>query len=65
MMSFEMLGTAPLAIEGIRHLWAYLDSGMGSTVLQVLVAGLLSSTFLVKSWVGQIHDPFWANTRKS
>ena len=60
-----MLGTAPLAIQGIRHLWAYLDPGMGSTVLQVLVAGLLSSTFLVKSRIRKIGDTLWAKARKS
>jgi hypothetical protein len=64
MMSFEMLGTAPLAIQGIPYLWSYLDPGMGSMVLQVLLAGLLSSTFLLKSWARQIRDAFWDRTRK-
>jgi hypothetical protein len=65
MMSVEMLGTAPLSIQGIPHLWAYLDPGMGSMVLQVLLAGLLSSTFFVKSLTRQIRDALWVRTRKS
>jgi hypothetical protein len=35
--------------------WAYLDPGAGSMVLQVLLAGILSSVFFVKSWARQIR----------
>ena len=65
MVSFVMLGTAPLAFQGIPHLWAYLDPGMGSMVFQVLLAGMLSSTFFVKSWTRQIRDTLWVRTKKS
>ena len=57
-----MVDCAQTAVPG---LWAYLDPGMGSMVLQVLVAGLLSSTFFLKSWVRQVRDAFWAKARKS
>ena len=48
-------------------LWAYLDPGTGSMVLQVLlVVGLLSSTFFLKSWVRQAREALVATrTRKS
>ena len=62
MASFEMFDCARTAVPG---LWAYLDPGMGSMVLQVLVAGLLSSTFFLKSRVRQVRDVFWAKARKS
>jgi hypothetical protein len=32
-------------------LWGYLDPGTGSMVFQVLLAGLLSTAFFVKSWL--------------
>jgi hypothetical protein len=37
----------------------YLDPGSGSMMLQVLLAGLLSSSFFVKSWIRQIRDGGW------
>ncbi len=46
-------------------LWAYLDPGTGSMVFQVLVAGLLSSTFLLKSWMRSLRDGLWMKTRNS
>jgi hypothetical protein len=36
--------------------WAYLDPGIGSMVLQILLAGALSSAFFVKSWIRQIRN---------
>jgi hypothetical protein len=60
--SFEIAGPA---IQAMPRLWAYLDPGMGSMVLQVLVAGLLSSTFFVKSWARQVRDALWTRARKS
>ncbi len=46
-------------------LWAYLDPGMGSMLFQVLVAGLLSSSFFLKSWVRSIRDGVRLKTRNS
>jgi hypothetical protein len=36
--------------------WGYLDPGTGSMVLQILLAGMLSSIFFVKSWIRYIRD---------
>lgn len=63
MMGFELFEIARPATRSAPCLWAYLDPGMGSMVLQVLVAGLLSSSFFLKSWARQVRDAFWA--RKS
>jgi hypothetical protein len=65
MMSFETLETAQMAIQAGPCLWAYLDPGMGSMVLQVLLAGLLSSSFFLKSWLRQVRETFWVKARKS
>jgi hypothetical protein len=65
MMSFESFDAARMAMQAAPHLWAYLDPGMGSMVLQVLAAGLLSASFFLKTWVRQIRETFWARTRKS
>ena len=65
MTSFESFDAARTAMQSAPCLWAYLDPGMGSMVLQVLLAGLLSSSFFVKSWFRQVRESFWAKTRKS
>ena len=36
--------------------WAYLDPGTGSMVLQVVMAGLLGSALFVKTWIRQVRD---------
>jgi hypothetical protein len=43
-------------VETIPLYWAYLDPGTGSMMLQILLAGVLSSSFFVKSWIRQIRD---------
>jgi hypothetical protein len=43
------------AIGGLPGLWVYLDPGMGSMALQVLLAGLLSASFFVRTWMRQIR----------
>jgi hypothetical protein len=66
MMSFESFDAARMAMQTAPGLWAYLDPGMGSMVLQVLLAGLLSSSFFLKSWARQVRDALWAGrARKS
>jgi hypothetical protein len=65
MLSFESFDAARMAMQSAPHLWAYLDPGMGSMVLQVLLAGLLSSSLFLKTWVRQVREALWAKTRKS
>jgi hypothetical protein len=43
-------------VDTIPLYWAYLDPGTGSMMLQILLAGALSSMFFVKSWFRQIRD---------
>ena len=35
---------------------AYLDPGTGSLLLQLLIAGLLSGMFFMKSYCGRVQD---------
>ena len=51
------------AFEVLPLNWAYLDPGTGSMVLQVVLAGLLSTSFFVKSWIRQIRDGGWVKKR--
>jgi hypothetical protein len=66
MMGFETFEIARPVMQAAPGLWAYLDPGMGSMVLQVLLAGLLSSSFFLKSWARQLRDALGAGrVRKS
>jgi hypothetical protein len=64
-VSFDTFQIVETAIQAAPRLWGYLDPGMGSMVFQVLVAGLLSTSFFLKSWIRQIRDTLWVKTRKS
>jgi hypothetical protein len=44
--------------QGIAGLWAYLDPGSGSLALQVLLAGLMSAGFCLRSWVRHLREAF-------
>ncbi len=43
---------------GFAGLWGYLDPGSGSVALQILLAGLLSAGFCLRSWVRQLKAAF-------
>ena len=55
MLNLESLDSAFAAFSS-PHLWAYLDPGTGSMVFQILVAGMLSSAFFLKSWMRSVRD---------
>ncbi len=50
MNAFDSIDLAGVAV------WAYLDPGMGSMMLQVVLAGLLGSTLFIKTWLRQLRD---------
>ena len=56
MLSFESLDAALTTLSSSMRLWGYLDPGTGSMLFQVLVAGLLSTSFFLRSWVRTIRD---------
>jgi hypothetical protein len=49
----------------LSTIWAYLDPGAGSVVLQVLLAGMLSSMFFMKSWIRQFRDSLLFRDKKA
>lgn len=65
MNGFESIDFARTTIQLAPGLWAYLDPGMGSMVLQVLLAGMLSSALFVKTWVRQLRGSLALKARKS
>jgi hypothetical protein len=46
-------------------IWAYLDPGAGSMVLQILLASVLSSAFFVKSWIRQFRGVLLLRNKKA
>jgi hypothetical protein len=59
MITILSAGILSSAVHNFPVTWGYLDPGSGSMMLQVLLAGLLSSSFFVKSWIRQIRDGAW------
>jgi hypothetical protein len=59
MITILSAGILSSAVQSFPVTWGYLDPGSGSMMLQVLLAGLLSSSFFVKSWIRQIRDGAW------
>jgi hypothetical protein len=55
MNGFESIEMTRAVIGGVPRIWAYLDPGTGSMMLQVLLAGLLSASFFAKTWIRQIR----------
>jgi hypothetical protein len=65
-MMAVVTSTALLASPAsIPHVWSYLDPGTGSMVLQVLLAGMLSSAFFVKTWIRQFREGLLARHKKA
>jgi len=56
MLSFQSLDVALTMLSPSMHLWGYLDPGTGSMLFQVLVAGLLSTSFFLRSFVRTIRN---------
>jgi hypothetical protein len=65
MMNHELLDIAQMASTAVPRLWGYLDPGMGSMVLQVVLASVLSASFFLKTWVRQVRHGLLAWTKKS
>lgn len=47
------------------EVWAYLDPGSGSMMLQILLASVLSSVFFMKSWFRHIRDELLLRNKKT
>jgi hypothetical protein len=64
-----MLIDAPTSLMSslvyLPQIWAYLDPGAGSMVLQILLASVLSSAFFVKSWIRQFRGVLLLRNKKA
>jgi hypothetical protein len=49
----------------LPQIWAYLDPGSGSMMLQILLATMLSSAFFVKSWIRQFRGVLLLRNKKA
>ena len=65
MMTILSAGLMSSSFHSLPLSWGYLDPGSGSMLLQVVLAGLLSSSFFVKSWIRQIRDGAWLKKRSA
>jgi hypothetical protein len=53
------------SLVSLPELWAYLDPGAGSMMLQILLATTLSSAFFVKSWIRQFRSVLLVRNKKA
>lgn len=58
MLASVVLSTFTGSNPGIVGLWGYLDPGSGSVALQILLAGLLSAGFCLRSWIRHLKEAF-------
>jgi hypothetical protein len=54
-MVTDSIGYILISVGSLPHVWAYLDPGTGSMLLQIALAGVLSASFCLKSWIRQIR----------
>ena len=52
-------------LVSLPQVWAYLDPGAGSMMLQILLASTLSSAFFVKSWIRQFREVLMVRNKKA
>jgi hypothetical protein len=55
MMTTDSIGYAMTSLGSLPHIWAYLDPGTGSMMLQIALASVLSASFCLKSWCRQVR----------
>jgi hypothetical protein len=65
MMAVDSSTALLASLASIPLVWSYLDPGAGSMVLQVLLAGMLSSAFFVKTWIRQFREGLLARHKKA
>jgi hypothetical protein len=53
------------SLVSLPQIWAYLDPGAGSMMLQVLLATTLSAAFFVKSWIRQFRSVLLVRNKKA
>ncbi len=65
MIPIDARTTLLTSLVSVPHVWAYLDPGAGSMLLQILFASVLSSAFFMKTWIRQIRDGLLIRNKKA
>jgi hypothetical protein len=65
MMPFDATTSLVTSLFSGVEVWAYLDPGAGSMLLQILLASLMSSAFFMKSWIRQVRDGLLIRNKKA
>ena len=64
-MPIDAMTTLLSSLESLPHIWAYLDPGAGSMMLQILLASVLSSAFFLKTWFRQVREVVLIRNKKA
>ncbi len=56
MFSAEIFQLWSTSLSALPRVWGYLDPGSGSLLLQIMLAGMLSSLFFVKTWFRRLRE---------
>jgi hypothetical protein len=64
-MSIDLTTSLLSPLASLPQVWAYLDPGAGSMLLQILLASMLSSAFFLKSWIRQVRDGLLIRNKKA
>jgi len=54
-MTTDPVGLLVTSVGSLPLIWSYLDPGTGSMMLQIALAGVLSTLFCLKSWYRQFR----------
>jgi len=63
-MAIDATASVLSTVLSLPELWAYLDPGAGSMMLQVLLASVLSSVFFLKSWFRTVREGLLVKNKK-
>jgi tRNA1(Val) A37 N6-methylase TrmN6 len=64
-MSIDATTSLLSSLVSLPHVWAYLDPGAGSIMLQILLASILSSAFFLKTWFRQVREGLLIRNKKA
>jgi tRNA1(Val) A37 N6-methylase TrmN6 len=64
-MPIDAMTSLLSSFASLPHVWAYLDPGSGSMMLQILLASTLSSAFFLKSWIRQVREVLLVRNKKA
>jgi hypothetical protein len=65
MIPIDAAATLLTSLGSGPDVWAYLDPGAGSMLLQILLASALSSAFFMKTWIRQVRDGLLLRNKKA